>query len=90
MASPTSRVPSVPPMSDVVRSFSTAHRTASSTLRASSAQPRCSSMSPALRIAPIGLATFLPATGGAEPCTGSNRLSRPGWMLPEAAMPSPP
>ena len=40
-----------------------------------------------MRIAPIGFATFLPASGGDEPCTGSNRLSRPGWMLPEAAMP---
>ena len=38
----------------------------------------------------MGLATFLPANFGAEPCTGSNRLRRPGWMLPEAAMPSPP
>ena len=38
----------------------------------------------------MGLATFLPANFGAEPCTGSNRLTRPGWMLPEAAIPSPP
>src|SRR5574341_482063 len=38
----------------------------------------------------IGLAIFLPAMSGAEPCTGSKiegpRL-RSGLMLPEAAMP---
>ena len=90
IAAPTSRVPRAPPMSDVVRSFSTAQRTAASMRCASAVQPRCSSIRPAVRIAPIGFATFLPANFGAEPCTGSNRLRRPGWMLPEAAMPSPP
>ena len=25
---------------------------------------------------------------GAEPCTGSNSETRPGWMLPEAARPA--
>ena len=26
----------------------------------------------------------------AEPCTGSNSAEPPGWMLPDAAVPSPP
>ena len=37
-----------------------------------------------------GFATFLPAYLGAEPWIGSNRLTWPGWMLPDAAMPRPP
>ena len=48
-----------------------------------------SSISAADRIAPIGLATFCPASGGAEPCTGSNIDVRPGCRLPDAAMPEP-
>ena len=44
----------------------------------------------AVRIAPMGLATFFPAKGGAEPWTGSNMEVLPGWMLPLAAMPRPP
>ena len=42
------------------------------------AQPSVSSISAADRIAPIGLATFFPASGGAEPCTGSNSDVRAG------------
>ena len=45
---------------------------------------------PAAMIAARGLATFLPACFGAEPWIGSKRLTRPGWMLPLAAMPMPP
>ena len=41
-------------------------------------------------IDPIGLATPLPAYFGADPWTGSNIETWPGWMFPEAAMPRPP
>ncbi len=58
--------------------------------RASVTAPSVSSISADDRIAPIGLATFFPASGGAEPCTGSKSDVRPGWMLPDAAMPRPP
>ena len=40
--------------------------------------PSVSSISADDRIAPIGLATFFPASGGAEPCTGSNSEVLPG------------
>ena len=48
-------------------------------------------MSAADRIAPIGFATFFPASGGADPCTGSNIDVRPGMNVagrgqPEAAL----
>ena len=52
--------------------------TARSIRTASSFRPSVSSMSAAERMAPIGLATFFPASGGAEPCTGSNIDVRPG------------
>jgi hypothetical protein len=68
----------------------TALSTARSIAAASSGRPSVSSIRAAERIAPIGFATFLPASGGAEPCTGSNIDVRPGWRLPEAAIPSPP
>jgi hypothetical protein len=41
-------------------------------------------------MAPIGFAMFFPAIGGEEPWTGSKSEIFPGWMFPEAAMPSPP
>ena len=43
-------------------------------------------------MAPIGLAIFLPAMSGAEPCTGSKieGAVRSGLILPEAAMPMVP
>src|ERR1019366_1281748 len=44
----------------------------------------------AVRIEPKGFAMFLPAIGGAEPWTGSNIDVFPGWILPLAAIPSPP
>ena len=37
-----------------------------------------------------GFAFPWPAMSGALPCTGSNSETRPGWMLPQAAIPSPP
>ena len=33
---------------------------------------------------------LFPASGGAEPCTGSNIEVLPGWRFADAAMPSPP
>src|SRR5207245_5517431 len=50
---------------------------AASIAAASCLSPRDSSMSAAERIAPIGLATSFPASGGADPCTGSNIEVRP-------------
>ena len=77
-------------MSLVVWPACTAASTARSIAAASCVQPTVSSISAADRMAPIGLATFFPASGGADPWTGSKSEVRPGWMLPDAAMPSPP
>ena len=44
-------------------------------------RPRYSSISAADRIAPTGFATFFPAYGGADPCTGSNIDVRPGMQI---------
>ena len=73
-----SLVPRLPPMSCVVIFCCTAARTAALIFAAASAKPRCSSIIAVVRIAPMGLAIFLPAKGGAEPCTGSNIEVRPG------------
>src|SRR4051794_25966247 len=89
-ASPAARVPSVPPRSWVVSFASMAAMTAFSMIDDSAAWPRYSSIIAAVRIAPIGLATSFPAYFGAEPWIGSNRETRPGWMLPDAAIPNPP
>ena len=56
--------------------------TAASIALDSSRAPSVSSISAVERIAPIGFATFFPASGGAEPWTGSNSEVLPGWMLP--------
>src|SRR5206468_2835920 len=82
-------VPSRPPMSAVALPLLTASATARSIAAASAWRPRCSSIIADDRIAPTGLATFRPASGGAEPCTGSNIEVRPGCRLPDAATPSP-
>src|SRR6478672_7600428 len=83
--SAASFVPKVPPMSDVVFLCCTAASTALLIRSDSWAKPRCSSIMAAVEIAPMGLAMFFPAKGGAEPCTGSNIEVLPGWMLPLAA-----
>src|SRR5262249_56529821 len=76
--SPTCDVPRLPPMSVVVCPSRTAASTAASIVRASSRQPSVSSISAAERIEPIGFAMFLPAIGGADPCTGSKSDVLPG------------
>src|SRR5580693_10156870 len=88
--SPASLVPNAPPTSCVVRFCWTAASTAASILLASWLRPKWPSIMAAVRIAPKGLATFFPAIGGAEPCTGSNIDVFPGLILPLAAMPRPP
>ena len=76
--SPASLVPSDPPISCVVFFCRTASSTAASIFSASRVIPRCASIIAAVRIAPNGFAMFLPAIGGAEPCTGSNIEVFPG------------
>src|SRR6478736_375540 len=71
-ASPASLVPRLPPTSVVVCPCATAASTAASIAFASSRAPSVSSISAVDKMAPIGLAMFFPAKGGAEPCTGSN------------------
>src|SRR3954452_11896083 len=88
--SAASFVPRVPPISAVVFFCCTAASTALLIRSDSLAKPKCSSIMAAVEIAPMGLAMFLPANGGAEPCTGSNIEVFPGWILPLAAMPRPP
>ena len=82
MQSPVSRVPSEPPISVVHLS---ARRPPSApplrSPRPRRSSPSVSSISAADRIAPIGFATFLPASGGAEPCTGSNIDVLPGMEV---------
>src|SRR2546422_2736345 len=92
MAAATSRVPAVPPISGVRTSAASVARTACSRSRAAPGAPRCSSISAPVSTAAIGLAIPLPASDGAEPCTGSNNPAppRPGWRLALAASPSPP
>ena len=68
-------------MSLVVSPACTAASTAASIRCASSVRPSVSSISAADRIAPIGFATFFPASGGADPCTGSNSDVRPGMNV---------
>ena len=53
-------------------------------------QPRCSSIRPAVRMAPMGLATSFPAHGGAEPCTGSKRRGGRGGCCPRRPCPARP
>src|SRR5580692_10404499 len=62
--SPASLVPNAPPTSCVVRFCWTASSTAASILLASSVRLRCPSIIEAVKIAPNGLATFVPAIGG--------------------------
>src|SRR6202034_60110 len=87
--SPASRVRSVPPMSCVVFFCRTAPSTAASILSDSFANPKYPSIMAAVRIAPNGFATFFPAIGGAEPCTGSNIDVSPGWIFSLACPPHP-
>ena len=56
------------------------------------ASPKWSNIMATDQMAAIGLAMFLPAMSGAEPCTGSNMEGpeRSGQMLAEAAKPNPP
>src|SRR5207244_6938819 len=85
IALPTSVVEALPPMSRV-RGPSTSTRSIARTMApAASLCPRCSSIIAPDQIWPIGLAMFLPAMSGAEPCTGSNTDGnlRSGLMLPE-------
>src|SRR5262249_41220427 len=82
-ALPTSRVPSEPPMSEVVWLDLMAEMTACSINLASSFNPRCSHIRDAVRIAPNGFAIFLPAMLGDEPCTGSNMAGPPGCTFAE-------
>src|SRR5229473_447490 len=89
-AAAASRVLAVPPRSLVRTPATSASFTARSTRRAASACPSCSNIRAPVRIAASGLATPLPASGGADPCTGSNSPARPGWRLALAARPSPP
>src|SRR5206468_8504538 len=65
-------------------------RTACSRSRAASGCPSCSNIKVPVSTAAIGFAIPLPASGGAEPCTGSNRPARPGGRQALAARPSPP
>ena len=93
MKSPTARVPSSPPTSRVQR-FSRIARATSRSMRASSSGwPRWARSIPTLKMAASGFARSLPASGGAEPCTGSNIAippGRAGWRFALAAIPSPP
>src|SRR5918993_6129854 len=66
MKSPASRVPKEPPMSDVVWPSATAASTAVSIALDSSRAPSVSSISADDKMAPTGLATFFPASGGAD------------------------
>src|SRR5487761_2410166 len=92
-ASPTSAVPAWPPMSRVRGPPSRSRVSTAATIAwPAAASPRCSSISPADQIWPIGLQMCLPAISGAEPCTGSNieGKMRSGLMLAEGAMPIEP
>src|SRR5687768_12727157 len=91
-AAPTSAVPALPFMSGVCGPSRITRSIARTTSAAAWLWPRCSSISAPDQIAPIGLAIFLPAMSGAEPCTGSkiDGAVRSGLMLPEAAMPMVP
>src|SRR4029453_4576409 len=85
--SPTSRVPREPPISAVVCPSATAAATAFSMDLDSWVAPLVSRRSAMDRQAPIGLATFFPASGGADPWTGSHIEVPPGWMLPAPGLP---
>src|SRR5439155_336665 len=90
-AAATSRVPALPPMSGVRTPAVSVSFTARSRSRAASGAPSCSSISAPASTAAMGLAIPLPASGGAEPCTGSNSPAppRPGWIFALAASPRP-
>src|SRR5439155_24076270 len=90
MAAATSRVVAVPPASGLRTPAARVSLTARSRARAGSAWPSCSNISAPVSTAAIGFATPLPASGGAEPWTGSNSPARPGCRLALAARPSPP
>jgi hypothetical protein len=69
-------VVAVPPTSRVSTPEPVVASTAFCSRAASSASPKCSSISAPDRMVPIGLATPCPAMSGAEPCTGSNMLGK--------------
>src|SRR5437660_1433290 len=76
--SPHSFVPKLPPTSGVIFFWCTAFSTVFSIFSDSAVRPKWASIIAAVKIAPIGLARFLPAMVGAEPCTGSNIEVFPG------------
>ena len=84
-------VEAVPPMSrrQVLARTPAPARSRSTMASAAALAPRCSSIIAPDQIWPIGLAMFLPAMSGAEPCTGSNieGKRRSGLRLAEGAMP---
>src|SRR3954466_10334791 len=88
-AAPTSDVLALPFMSGVC---GPSMITCSMALRVSAAAspwPRCSSINAPDQMVARGLAIFLPAMSGAEPCTGSKMdgAVRSGLILPESAIP---
>src|SRR5437763_150153 len=88
-AAPTSDVLAFPFMSGVCGPSMITCSMARRISAAASRWPRCSSISAPDQMVASGLAIFLPAMSGAEPCTGSKMEGavRSGLMLPEAAMP---
>ncbi len=80
-ADPLARFPCPERAADILRSFLLAdgfEHGGFDLRRLHLAIPRCASIIAAVRIAPKGFAMFLPAIGGAEPCTGSNIEVLPG------------
>ncbi len=81
MAAPACSVESCPPRSLVVSFAEIAARTASSISLLNVWKPRYSNIIAEVRIAPIGFAIPLPASGGALPCTGSNKRNFAGMNI---------
>ncbi len=86
-------VSAVPPRLRVlVSEISSETYMARSISSAAASLPKCSSIMAAVQTAATGLATPLPATSGAEPCTGSNidGYVPSGLILVEGTMPMEP